>query len=81
MIHDPITIKLKTKENLNIVISSAGGGVGVTMVEYLNKLGYERIFGIAGSDKKCKFVEQLGCKTCLNYKNFYDGRVIRAKEF
>jgi NADPH-dependent curcumin reductase CurA len=35
---------------MNIVISSVAGGVGLTVAEYLSKLGYKRVFGIAGSD-------------------------------
>jgi hypothetical protein len=41
---------MKTPEELNIVISSVAGGVGLTVTEYLFKLGYRNIFGIAGSD-------------------------------
>ena len=43
----------KTKENINIVISSVAGGIGLTVAEYLSKMGYKRIYGIAGTDKKC----------------------------
>lgn len=38
---------------MNIVISSVAGGIGLTVAEYLSKLGFKRIYGIAGSDKKC----------------------------
>lgn len=44
------TNKMKTREELNIVISSVAGGVGLTLTEYLSKLGYVNIYGIAGSD-------------------------------
>jgi len=53
-IENPITKKLKTPSDMNIVISSAAGGVGLTVGEYLSKLGYKRVFGLAGSDEKCK---------------------------
>ena len=66
---------------MNIVISSVAGGVGLTVAEYLSKLGYKRVFGIAGSDQKCKIAKELGCKDCVSYKKFYDRDTIRAKEF
>lgn len=64
---------------MNIVVSSAAGGVGLTVVEFLSKLGYKRIFGIAGSDEKCQIAKDLGCKGCINYKKYYDNQTIRAK--
>ena len=44
-------------------------------------MGYKRIYGIAGSEKKCEVARQMGCLACVNYKNFYDGENIRAGEF
>jgi NADPH-dependent curcumin reductase CurA len=44
-------------------------------------LGYKKVYGIAGSEEKCKVAERLGCKACINYKNFYNGEKIRAKDF
>ena len=71
----------KTKENLNIVISSVAGGIGLTVCEYLSKLGYKNLYGIAGSEEKCEAAKKLGCRACLNYKNYYDKETIRAKDF
>jgi NADPH:quinone reductase-like Zn-dependent oxidoreductase len=51
-------------------VSSAAGGIGTHLIEYLLKLGYKNIFGIAGSDKKCEFVEKLGAKKCINYNTY-----------
>ena len=48
------TKRLKTKQELNIVVTSAAGGVGLTVAQYLSKLGYKNIYGIAGTDEKCK---------------------------
>ena len=48
------TKRLKTKEELNIVITSAAGGVGLTVTQYLSKLGYKNVYGIVGSDQKCR---------------------------
>ena len=78
---NPLTGQLKTRENINIVVSSAAGGIGLTVTEYLSKLGYKRIFGIAGTDKKCQVAKDLGCLECLNYKPFYDKETIRSKDF
>mgnify|MGYP000380322941 CR=1 FL=1 len=47
---NPKTHQPKTKEDVNIVISSVAGGIGLTVAEYLSKLGYKRIYGIAGSE-------------------------------
>ena len=66
---------------MNILISSVAGGIGLTVCEYLSKLGYKRIFGIAGTQQKCQVALDLGCKACLNYKDFYDKEVIRSQEF
>jgi|JI6StandDraft_1071083.scaffolds.fasta_scaffold200559_2 NADPH-dependent curcumin reductase CurA len=71
----------KAKEDLNIVISSVAGGIGLTVTEYLSKLGYKNVYGIAGSDEKCSVAVKLGCKAAINYKKFYDKENIRSKEF
>lgn len=49
-IQDPKTGQNKTKDNINILISSVAGGIGLTVTEYLSKLGYKNIYGIAGTD-------------------------------
>lgn len=63
---------MKTREELNIVIFSVAGGVGLTLTEYLFKLGYVNIYGIAGSDEKCKIAKSIGCKDAINYKKYYN---------
>jgi NADPH-dependent curcumin reductase len=78
---DARTHQPKTKETLNIVISSVAGGIGLTVAEYLSKLGYQRIFGIAGSEEKCAVAKKLGCRGVINYKKYYDNETIRAREF
>lgn len=72
---------MKTKEELNILISSVAGGVGLTLTEYLHKLGYRNIYGIAGSDEKCKIAKEMGCKAAINYKKYYSNGVINSKQF
>jgi NADPH-dependent curcumin reductase CurA len=80
-INDPKTGQPKTKDNINILISSIAGGIGLTITEYLTKMGYKNVYGIAGSDEKCSMALKMGCKAALNYKKFYDKETIRAKEF
>jgi NADPH-dependent curcumin reductase CurA len=46
----------KERADIKILISSAAGGIGTHLIEYLIKLGYKSIYGIAGSDEKCEFV-------------------------
>jgi NADPH-dependent curcumin reductase CurA len=55
------------------VISSVAGGVGLTVAEYLSKMGYANIYGIAGSDEKCKAAKEVGCKDTINYRRYYSG--------
>lgn len=49
-INDPKTGQPKTKDNINILISSIAGGIGLTITEYLTKMGYKNVYGIAGTD-------------------------------
>ena len=56
-------------KDISIVISSAAGGVGLSLVQFLKHFGYLNIIGIAGSDFKCKKMEALGCRACINYKS------------
>ena len=44
------------KKDATIVISSAAGGVGVALFQFLHALGYTNLYGIAGSDEKCRHV-------------------------
>ena len=39
-----------------IVVSSAAGGIGVALFQFLHALGYTNLYGIAGSDEKCRHV-------------------------
>lgn len=66
---------------MNIVISSAGGGIGLTVAEYLSKMGYTNLFGIAGTDQKCNVARSVGFKNAINYKNYYKNGDINATQF
>ena len=50
-----------------VVVSGAAGGVGSHVVQ-LAKLHCRRVVGIAGGEKKCRFIESLGCDVALDYK-------------
>lgn len=52
-----------------VLISAAGGAVG-SVAGQIAKLHGARVIGLAGSDDKCRRLEQeLGYDLCLNYKN------------
>jgi NADPH-dependent curcumin reductase CurA len=52
-----------------VVVSGAAGATGSMVVQIAKKmLRCKRVVGIAGNDKKCKWVESLGADVCLNYK-------------
>ncbi len=52
-----------------VVVSGALGGVGNIAVQLARLMGC-RVVGIAGSDEKCRVLEdKLGCHATINYKN------------
>ena len=36
---------------------------------------------MAGTDQKCQAAREMGCKQAINYKKYYDGQTIRARQF
>ena len=57
-----------TKEDA-IVVSGAAGAVGNLVVQIAKHvLGAKRVIGIAGGEKKCRWVESLGADVCVDYK-------------
>lgn len=57
------------KEGETVVVSGALGGVGNIAVQLARLMGC-RVVGIAGSDEKCRLLEdKLGCHATINYKN------------
>ncbi len=57
------------KEGETVVVSAASGAVG-SIVSQIAKLKGCRVVGVAGSDDKCKYVEdELGADICVNYKD------------
>ena len=59
----------ETKEGDVVVVSGAAGATGNMAVQIAkNIIGAKRVVGIAGSDEKCRWVEELGADKCVNYK-------------
>lgn len=52
-----------------VVVSGAAGATGSMVVQIAKHvIGVKRVIGIAGDEKKCRWVEGLGADVCLNYK-------------
>lgn len=63
-----LDIARATKDDA-IVVSGAAGAVGNMVVQIAKHvLGAKRVIGIAGGEKKCKWVESLGADVCVDYK-------------
>lgn len=57
-----------TKED-TVVVSGAAGSTGSMVVQIAkNIIGCKRVIGIAGGEKKCKWVESIGADVCIDYK-------------
>ncbi len=52
----------------SVLIQAAGGGVGIAAVRLAQALGCGPIYGTAGSDEKCAWVESEGAERCFNYR-------------
>lgn len=58
---------LLPKEGETLVVSAAAGAVGELVVQ-IGKIFGLKVVGIAGSDEKCKYVQDIGAYHCINYK-------------
>ncbi len=67
----------EVREGDAVLISAAAGSVGSVAVQTAVNLGAD-VVGIAGSDEKCRWVEELGADTCLNRRT--DDLAVRLKE-
>ena len=57
------------KEGQTVLISAASGATGSMAVQLAKHVfKASKVFGIAGSDDKCKWVESIGADYCANYK-------------
>lgn len=53
-----------------VVVSGAAGATGSMAVQIARHVvGAKRVIGIAGGDKKCRWVESLGADICVDYKS------------
>lgn len=59
----------ETKAGDVVVVSGAAGATGSMAVQIAKKIiGAKTVVGIAGSEEKCRWVEELGADKCVNYK-------------
>lgn len=53
-----------------VVVSGAAGATGSMVVQIAKQIvGCKRVIGIAGGEKKCRWVESLGADVCVDYKS------------
>ncbi|WP_298723956.1 NAD(P)H-quinone oxidoreductase [uncultured Ferrovibrio sp.] len=52
----------------SILIHGGASGIGVAAIQLAKLLGAGRIFATAGTDKKCRYCEELGAEKAINYK-------------
>ncbi|KAH6625763.1 hypothetical protein C7974DRAFT_396659 [Boeremia exigua] len=58
-----------TKDDV-VVVSGAAGATGSMVVQIAkNLIGCKKVVGIAGGEKKCRWVESLGADICVDYKS------------
>ncbi len=59
----------QAKAGETVVVSAAAGAVGSVVIQLAKHRGC-RVVGIAGGEKKCKYVtEELGADFCIDYRN------------
>lgn len=70
-----------TKEDA-VVVSGAAGATGSMVVQIAKHLvGCKKVIGIAGGEKKCRWVESLGADVCVDYKAAdFEEQLIKATD-
>ncbi|KAJ4986101.1 quinone oxidoreductase [Stagonosporopsis vannaccii] len=64
-----VDVARTTKDDV-VVVSGAAGATGSMVVQIAKHLiGCKKVIGIAGGEKKCKWVESLGADVCVDYKS------------
>lgn len=64
-----IDVAHATKDDI-VVVSGAAGATGSIVVQLAkNVIGCKKVIGIAGGEKKCRWVESLGADVCIDYKS------------
>lgn len=60
---------VRTTSEDTVVVSGAAGATGSMVVQIAKHIiGCKKIIGIAGGEKKCRWVESLGADVCIDYK-------------
>lgn len=60
----------KIKEGQKVLVSAASGATGSMAVQLAKHVfKASKVYGIAGSDEKCKWVESIGADYCANYRD------------
>lgn len=52
----------------SLLVHGGSSGIGTTTIQLARALGNGIIYATAGNDAKCRAVEKLGVKRCINYK-------------
>jgi NADPH-dependent curcumin reductase CurA len=61
---------VRTTKDDAVVVSGAAGATGSMVVQIAKHIvGCKKIIGIAGGEKKCRWVESLGADICVDYKS------------
>jgi NADPH-dependent curcumin reductase CurA len=61
---------VRTTASDTVVVSGAAGATGSMVVQIAKHMvGCKKVIGIAGGEKKCRWVEGLGADVCLDYKS------------
>ncbi|CAI6337395.1 unnamed protein product [Periconia digitata] len=70
------------KAGETLVVSGAAGATGSMVVQIAKHIvGAKRVIGIAGGEKKCKWVESIGADVCIDYKSAdWKQQLIKATE-
>jgi NADPH-dependent curcumin reductase CurA len=60
---------VRASKDDTVVVSGAAGATGSMVVQIAKHIvGCKRVIGIAGGEKKCRWVESLGADVCVDYK-------------
>ncbi|KAF2107171.1 hypothetical protein BDV96DRAFT_306705 [Lophiotrema nucula] len=60
---------VRTTAEDTVVVSGAAGATGSMVVQIAKHIiGCKKVIGIAGGEKKCRWVESLGADICVDYK-------------
>jgi len=70
------------KASDTVVVSGAAGATGSMVVQIAKHIvGAKRVIGIAGGEKKCRWVESLGADVCVDYKSpSFEDDLIKATD-